>query len=71
MKTAIEQIADVYIRLNNRRALEDLRMHRQRLAVDLKLRTGYDFSSPIGQIEDEIAVIEAGLERLNRAPRGA
>ena len=71
MKTAIEQIADVYIRLNNRRALEDLRMHRQRLAVDLKLRTGYDFSSPIGQIEDEIAVIEAGLERLNRPPRGA
>jgi hypothetical protein len=71
MKTAIEQITDVYIRLNNRRALEDLRMHRQRLAVDLKLRTGYDFSSPIGQIEDEIAVIEAGLERLNRAPRGA
>jgi hypothetical protein len=71
MKTAIEQIADVYIRLNNRRALEDLRMHRQRLAVDLKLRTGYDFSSPIGQIEYEIAVIEAGLERLNRAPRGA
>jgi hypothetical protein len=46
-------------------------MHRQRLAIDLKLRTGYDFSSPIGQIEDEIAVIEAGLERLNRAPRGA
>ena len=71
MKTAIEQIADVYIRLNNRRALEDLRMHRQRLAIDLKLRTGYDFSSPIGQIEDEIAVIEAGLERLNRPPRGA
>jgi|HubBroStandDraft_4_1064222.scaffolds.fasta_scaffold686979_3 hypothetical protein len=71
MKTAIEQITDVYIRLNNRRALEDLRMHRQRLAIDLKLRTGYDFSSPIGQIEDEIAVIEAGLERLNRAPRGA
>jgi hypothetical protein len=71
MKTAIEQITDVYIRLNNRRALEDLRMHRQRLAVDLKLRTGYDFSSPIGQIEEDIAVIEAGLERLNRAPHGA
>jgi hypothetical protein len=71
MKRAIEQIADVYIRQNNRRALEDLRMHRQRLAVDLKLRTGYDFSSPIGQIEEEIAVIEAGLERLRRAPHGA
>jgi hypothetical protein len=68
MKKAIEQIADVYVRLNNRRALEDLRMHRQRLAVDLKPRTDYDFSLPIGHIEEEIAVIEAGLERLNRAP---
>jgi hypothetical protein len=43
-------------------------MHRQRLAVDLKPRTDYDFSLPIGHIEEEIAVIEAGLERLNRAP---
>jgi hypothetical protein len=67
MKRAIEQIADVYVRLNNRPALEDLRMHRQRLAADLKLRTGYDFSLPIGRIEEDIAVIEAGLERLNRA----
>jgi hypothetical protein len=29
---------------------------------------GFDFSLPIGQIEEEIAVIEAGLEGLNRAP---
>ena len=68
MKRAIEQIAEVYVRLNNQRALEDLRMHRQRLAVDLKLRKGYNFSLPIGDIEEEIAVIEAGLEQLNRAP---
>jgi hypothetical protein len=63
--TAIGQIVDAYVRLNNRRALEDLRMHRQRLAVGLKSRTGFDFSLPIGQIEEEIAAIEAGLERLN------
>lgn len=68
MKRAIEQIADVYVRLNNRRALEDLRMHRQRLARDLKLRTGYDFSLPIGQIEEEIAAIDARLDRLNQSP---
>jgi hypothetical protein len=39
-------------------------MHRQRLAVDLKSRSGYDFSLPIGQIDEEIAIIEAGLSRL-------
>jgi hypothetical protein len=64
--TAIGQIVEVYFRLNNRRALEELRMHRQRLAADIKLRTAdlYDFSLPIGQIDEEIAVIEVGLERL-------
>ena len=51
-------------RLGNRRALEDLRTLRRKLAVDLKGRAGYDFSLPIGQIDDDIAVIEAGLDRL-------
>jgi hypothetical protein len=70
---AIQQIVDVYIRLNNRRALEDLRTHRQRLAVDLKLRLAenYNFNLLIGQIDEEVAVIEAGLERLDRAAPSA
>jgi hypothetical protein len=65
---AIEGIVDVYVKLGDRRALEDLRIHRRKLAVDLKGRHGaYDFSLPIGQIDEEIAAIEAGLERLNTA----
>jgi hypothetical protein len=68
MSEAIQQIVDAYVRLNNRRALEDLRIHRQRMAVDLKSRTGFDLSLPIRQIDEEIAVIEAGLERLNSTP---
>ena len=67
MSRAMEQIVDAYVRLGNRRALEDLRMHRQKLADDLKGRAGYDFSLPIGQIDQEIAVIEEGLDRLNAA----
>jgi hypothetical protein len=50
MPHAIQQIVDANVRLKNRQTLEDLRMHRQRLAADLN---------------EEIAVIEAGLERLN------
>jgi hypothetical protein len=69
MSSAIQQIVDAYVRLNNRRGLEDLMMHRQRLAVDLKARSGFDFSVPIRQIDEEIAVIEAGLESL-RHPHG-
>jgi hypothetical protein len=67
MSDAIQRIVDAYVRSNNRRALEDLMMHRRRLAIDLKSRTGFDFSLPIRQVDEEIAVIEAGLERLNRA----
>ena len=64
MPSAIEQIVDTYVRLKNRRGLDQLMMHRQRLAVDLKSKSGYDFSLPIGQIDEEIAIIEAGLSRL-------
>lgn len=65
MSNAIEQIVDAYVRLKNRRGLDELMMHRQRLAVDLKSRSGaYDFSLPIGKIDEEIAIIEQGLSRL-------
>ncbi|MGY8704825.1 hypothetical protein RAD16_03655 [Bradyrhizobium sp. 18BD] len=65
MPSAIEQIVDAYVRLKNRRGLDELMMHRQRLAVDLKSRSGrYDFSLPIDKIDEEIAIIEAGLTRL-------
>jgi uncharacterized small protein (DUF1192 family) len=71
MSKAMEQIVDAYVRLSNRRALEDLRLHRQKLAVDLKGKAGFDFSLlPIGQLDEEIALIERGLERLNAAATG-
>jgi hypothetical protein len=73
MPSAIEQIVDAYVRLKNRRGLDELMMHRQRLAVDLKSRSGYDFSLPIGKIDEEIAIIEEGLSRLKAQsadPRG-
>ena len=65
MSNAIAQIVDAYVRLRNRHGLDELMMHRQRLAVDLKSRSGsYDFSLPISKIDEEIAIIEEGLRRL-------
>jgi hypothetical protein len=64
MEPAIQGLVDTYVRLGNRRALEDLMIHRRRLAIDLKGRSGYDFSRPIAQIDAEIAVIDAALEKL-------
>lgn len=40
-------------------------MHRWRLAVDLKARSGFDFRSSIAQVEQDISVIEAGLQTLS------
>src|SRR5947208_15694639 len=42
MPSAIELIVEGYARLKDRESLEHLRMHRQRLAVDLKARAGFD-----------------------------
>ena len=73
MSKAMQQIVQVYVRHQNRRALEDLRKHRQRLALDLRARArpGYDFGLPIRQINEELVVIEAGLDQLVIAAKAA
>ena len=65
MSKAIEQIVDAYVRLGNRRRLEDLLTHWRKLAVDLKMKSGFDFSLLIGQLEEDIAAIEAAIERFD------
>ena len=35
--------------------------------MNLLARTGYDFSLPLLQVEEEIAIIEAGSARLTKA----
>jgi capsule polysaccharide export protein KpsE/RkpR len=67
MSNAVEKIVDTYVQLNDRHALGELRTYRQKLAVLLKAQTGLNFSLLIGQINEEIALIEAGLARLNPA----
>jgi len=69
MSNTVEKTVGTYVQLNDREALEDLRTYRQKLAVHLKARTDLVFSLLIHQINAEIAVIEAGLDKLNRAPR--
>jgi hypothetical protein len=61
----MELIVGGFARLMERTALEDLRAHRQQLAVDLNAVTGVDCQSSIAQIDQEIAIIEAGLATLS------
>lgn len=71
MSNKVEKIVDTYVQLNDGRALGDLRRYRQELSVLLKAQTGLDFSLLIGQIDAEIAVIEAGLDRLRHTANSA
>ena len=63
MPSAIEQIVDTYVRLNNRRALDAMLMHRQRLAIGIKGR-GYHDTLTGEKIDQDIAAIQTGLSRI-------
>jgi hypothetical protein len=65
MSTAIEHIVSVLVALGNRRQLEDMKLQRERAVLDLQGQSGV--SVPIRQFENEIAVIDAGLEKLRTA----
>ena len=65
MSSAMELIVDGYARLKDRQSLEALRIHRRRLAIDLKAQVGFDDRYSIGQIEQAIAAIEAGFQSLS------
>jgi hypothetical protein len=68
MQPAMRNIVDAYVRLGNRKALDDLRASRKSLIAGLKtLRGGYDPSKVVAQFADEIALIEAALAKLNKA----
>jgi hypothetical protein len=62
MPTAIEQIVNVFVALGNRRRLEDMKLQRERALLEFQGQSGV--SVPIRQLENEIAVIDAGLEKL-------
>jgi hypothetical protein len=68
--SAIELIVEGYARLKDRQSLEDLRMHRRQLAVDLEATTDLNCRSSIAQIEQDIAAIEAGLRCLSAPVAG-
>ncbi|MDA9434681.1 hypothetical protein [Bradyrhizobium sp. CCBAU 51627] len=67
MSGALELIVEGYVSLKDRKALDELRMHRRKLLADLNACTGIDCTGTIQQIEEEIIVIEAGLARLDGA----
>ncbi|WP_024519519.1 hypothetical protein [Bradyrhizobium sp. Tv2a-2] len=73
MSVALELIVDGYVRLNDRGAIVGLKAHRENLLALLRAQLGgcFDVSRSIAQMEEELAQIEAGLERLDEATASA
>jgi len=68
MPNAIELIVTAYVCLKDRAALDDLRMQRRKLAVDLKARTGFDCRTTIRQIEEDITGWRGWMGRRRLSP---
>jgi hypothetical protein len=65
MRPAIASIVDTYVRHGNRPALLELWRIRSNLKGKFEtLAGGYDPSMVLGQLEDEMAIIEAGIAKL-------
>ncbi|TYL88422.1 hypothetical protein FXB40_38890 [Bradyrhizobium rifense] len=66
MPSSVEQIVSVYVRLKNRPALEDMRMHRRQLLTDLQSRTGVDPRQSVLALQGDLKLIEAGLRQIGQ-----
>jgi hypothetical protein len=67
MLSALELIINGYIKLNDRAALERMKAHRQKLVAGVGDDGPFDRSSLLDTLNGEIALIDAGLEKL-RSP---
>ena len=70
MSEAMRVIVERYVRSKDRGALEDMRMHRHRLKVNLFLHgqeRSYNVGLTIRSLDGDLAAIDAGIERLDSA----
>lgn len=71
MSDALQLIVDGYVRLNDRGALTELKAHREDLLAALQAKRGWlDLSRSIGDMEEEINQVDAGLARLDAGHGG-
>jgi hypothetical protein len=66
MPSSIEQIVSAYVRLKNRPALVDMRMHRRQLLADVQSRTGVDPRQSVLALQEDVKLIEAGLRQIGQ-----
>jgi hypothetical protein len=64
----IELIVASYVKVRDRRALTDLLAHRRKVLAQLQAVSGINPENAINAIQEELAVIEAGLDELEPPP---
>ena len=69
MSNVMEQIVAGYLKTKDRRALAELLAHRRKLLSRLEAVSGIDPASSVQAVQDDLAIIEAGIEEL-KPPAG-
>ncbi|WP_247985734.1 hypothetical protein [Bradyrhizobium sp. 186] len=68
MSTAMEMIVTGYVKVRDRRALADLLAHRRKVLAQLQAVSGINPQNALKAIQEELALIEAGLEQVKPPP---
>jgi hypothetical protein len=68
LSNAMQMIVAGYVKVRDRRALADLLAHRRKVLIELQGVTGINPASSVAAVQDEIAIIQAGLEELRPPP---
>lgn len=68
MSTAMEMIVAGYVKMRDRRALADLLAHRRKVLAELQAVSGINPRNAAKAIQEELALVEAGLEELKPPP---
>ena len=64
----MELIVASYVKVRDRRALVDLLTHRRKVLAQLQAVSGINPQNEVAAIQEELALIEAGLEELKPPP---
>jgi hypothetical protein len=70
MSEAMETIVGNYVRLGDSNALNELRAHREKLLMDMRIckNDAFDTSFVTNVLEAEIAIIDVGLASFDQPP---
>ena len=68
MWNAMQMIVAGYVKVRDRRALADLLAHRRKVLAELQAVSGMNPANAISLVQEDIELIEAGLEELKPPP---